>query len=261
MVEGGALRVTVYGHTGVVGRVLYEYLRELAGLAVGGVSLDGETPGADDCEWAFVCVPTPTVDGGQDQGPLYSVLRRTRARNVVIRSTVLPGTCAVIQATHPEWAVYHWPEFLSARRAKADFRHPHTQVVGCVDSQPWAETWERRLPGRWQPTQYVDLSTAELIKYAHNCHGAMEVIFANLLHDACERSGAQYECVRGVMPSLGYLSRPMVQTYWNVHQDGKRGYAGACFPKDVQALAVWLGEQGELLQGMEKANARLRGEK
>jgi UDP-glucose 6-dehydrogenase len=109
-------------------------------------------------------------------------------------------------------------------------------------------------------TQYVDLSTAEVIKYAHNTHGALEVIFANLLYDACERSAAQFEGVRNVVPLLGYVSRTLVSTYWNVHKDGKRGYAGACFPKDVSALAGWLGERGELLQGMERANARLRGE-
>ncbi len=255
------VRATVYGHTGVVGRVLYEYLQGLEGLDVGGVSLEGETPGADDCEWAFVCVPTLTVDGEQDQGPLCDVLRRTRARNVVIRSTVLPGTCAWIQAIHPDWTVYHWPEFLSARTAAADFAHPHTQVVGCADSQPWVETWEWRLPIGERLTQYVDLSTAEVIKYAHNCHGAMEVIFANLLYDACARSGAQFEGVRQVVPLLGYVGRSLVSTYWNVHQDDQRGYAGACFPKDVQALAGWLGERGELLQGMERANARLRGER
>ena len=254
------MRVTVYGHTGLVGGVLYRYLCEQDGLDVGGVSLDAETPGADDCEWAFVCVPTPTVDGEQDQGPLCDVLRRIHARNVVIRSTVLPGTCAWTQAIYPERTVYHWPEFLSARTAEQDFAHPHTQVVGCGDSQPWAETWEWRLPIGERLTQYVDLSTAEVIKYAHNCHGAMEVIFSNLLYDACQRSGAQFEGVRNVVPLLGYLSRTMVSTYWNVHQDGKRGYAGACFPKDVQALAGWLGERGELLQGMERANARLKGE-
>ncbi len=254
------MRVTVYGHTGVVGGVLYRWLREQEGIEVSGVSLDAEDEYADYADWAFICVPTLTVDGEQDQGPLFDVIHRMHAPNVVIRSTVLPGTCDAIAETRPELNLYHWPEFLSARTAEADFRHPSTQVIGCGNADLWHNTWAWRLPRGRSCGLYTTRATAELVKYTHNVHGAMEVIFGNLIYDAAIRCGASYEAVRDIMPALGYLSDPLVRTYWNVHQDGKRGYAGACFPKDVQALEGWLHGKAELLEGMERANARLRGE-
>jgi len=254
------MRVTVYGHTGVVGGVLYRWLDWQRDVEVLGASLDAQDEGADDADWAFVCVPTPTVDGEQDQGPLFDVIHRTHAPNVVIRSTVLPGTCDAIAETRPHLNLYHWPEFLSARTAEYDFAHPATQIIGCGDADLWRETWEALLPHGRTPNQYTTRAVAELVKYTHNCHGAMEVIFANLIFDAARRGGADYEAVRAIMPSLGYLSRQMLAAYWNVYRDGKRGYAGACFPKDVQAFEGWLHGKAELLEGMERANARLRGE-
>ena len=252
---------TVYGHTGVVGRELFAHLVR-RGVSPGYVSLEGESPHADDCEWAFLCLPTPTVNGQQDLSAIYAVAERLSGRyvNVVARSTVLPGTCDWLQQLHPEWRVYHWPEFLTARRAREEFLSPSIQIVGCNDTAPWLETWEDVLPKpHVQPfTFYTTLATAELIKYAHNCHGAMQVIFANLLYDAAMKSGANFDQVRATLPALGYVRHSTVTTYWNPWKDGYRGYGGVCFPKDVAAFADYMTGQAELLEGMEAANARLR---
>jgi len=257
------MRVTVYGHTGVVGGVLYRYLSGQEDLDVRGLSLDAADDGADDCEWAFVCVPTPTIDGEQDQGPLWDVLHRLvdRRCNVVIRSTVLPGTCDAIAETHPEWNVYHWPEFLSARTADADFRKAHISILGGGDIALWRAVWEPRLSyDAFYRAEYTTRANAELIKYAHNVHGALQVTFANLIYDAAKRGAADFEAVRRLLPEFGYVSEESTNRYWNVWLDGHRGYGGACFPKDVAAMEGWLHGKAELLEGMERANARLRGE-
>ena len=109
-------------------------------------------------------------------------------------------------------------------------------------------------------THYVSLATAEAIKYAHNVYGALQVVFANAMYDACQKSGAEFVRLKATLPHLGYVSHNAIGTYWNIHQDGYRGYGGACFPKDVAALRTWLGDDGKLLEGIEAANARLRGE-
>jgi UDPglucose 6-dehydrogenase len=255
------VRVTVYGHTGTVGRQLFRWLGEV-GLDPSGMSLDdtwGE-PGAED--WAFLCLPTPTTEDGQDLSAIEEVAEflGDGERHVVIRSTVLPGTCARLQAEHPEWWVYHWPEFLSASTAWADFCEPQVYVIG-GDGLEWLATgWEDILPTPSHWSVYTDLKTAELIKYAHNCHGAMQVIFANLLRDAADKCGADWtHLMQGVLHQ-GYVSPETVRAYWNVEQDGYRGYGGACFPKDVDAMRHWLAGKAELLDGMTAANARLRCE-
>ena len=259
------MRVTVYGHTGTVGSVLYRWLRERTPVELAGVSLDTWDEHMWWPDWAFICVPTPTTADGQDVSALEDVLHRLgfnepahRHPGIVIRSTVLPGTCERIAREHPEWHVWHWPEFLSARTAWEDFCHPWAHVVG-GDAAEWADTWQNLLPRAGQ-TVYVDRTTAECIKYAHNCHGALQVTYANLLYDMAQQAGGDFEAVKRAMLSLAYIGLGIVKGYWDVWRDGDRGYGGACFPKDVDAIRHWLMGQAELLDGMAAANARLRGE-
>jgi UDPglucose 6-dehydrogenase len=258
------MRVTVYGHTGTVGSQLYRWLKERTPLELAGISLDRrdgsywQTP-----DWVFLCLPTPTGPDGQDQTALENVIELIASwakvpHAVVIRSTVLPGTCERIAQEHPEWRVYHWPEFLTARSAWRDFCHPWAHVVG-GDAAEWADTWRGLLPKAMQVV-YVDRTTAELIKYAHNVHGALQVTFANLLYDMAQRTGADFGALKRAMPSLGYIGQPIANAYWDVWKDGGRGYGGACFPKDTDAIRHWLAGQAELLDGMAAANGRLRRE-
>jgi UDP-glucose 6-dehydrogenase len=252
--------VTIYGHTGVVGAQLYRWLKE-QGVDVRGVSLD-RTDGEPGGEWAFLCLPTPTIDGVQDVTAIADVMDTIDAPNIVIRSTVLPGTCdRLAGGQNDETTVYHWPEFLSARTAWEDFTHPRVRVVGAEDPIP-NEAWLAEIEPLLPPvdeTLFVTWETSEMLKYAHNIHGAMQVVYANTIYDACEQSGADWDMVRVMLPSLGYVSRAQSKAYWNIWKDGERGYAGACFPKDVAALLDYLDGTGELLEGMEAANARLRG--
>ena len=255
-----APRTMIYGHTGVVGRQLYDWL-DLAGVPVGGVSLDREAP-IEGAEWVFVCVPTPTrEDGTQDTTALDAVIGGLKGNGlgVVIRSTVLPGTCDDIQDAHPEWDVYHWPEFLSARSAWMDFRNPAVQVVGGRNHSRWLAEWQGSLPAPSQGWKYVRLTEAEVIKYAHNAHGAMQVIFGNLVFDMRMRAKevVRPHTVHIALRDMGYISEKTMAAYWHAWLDGKRGYGGACFPKDVAALRRWMGDDGLLLEGMEAANKRL----
>jgi UDP-glucose 6-dehydrogenase len=256
--------VLVYGHTGVVGAQLYRWLDEHGTAGLGGIALDRKDGVVDaQPDWVFVCVPTPTTDAGQDLSAVESVLAHHAGQRcaVVIRSTVLPGTCDRIQAEHPEWTVYHWPEFLNARDAWHDFCHPNAQVIGCYGaarSAHWHTHMAMCLPrpdsGAWIDTS---LAGAECIKYAHNVHGAMQVVFANLVYDMCARVGVNWKPIVWHLTDLGHVGHETASAYWDVWRDNKRGYAGACFPKDVQALLAFMGDEGELLEGMERANARL----
>jgi UDP-glucose 6-dehydrogenase len=247
--------ITVYGHTGVVGSQLYRWLKEHA-VNVAGVSLDAEDgePGRGAEDWAFLCLPTLNVNGVQDQSAIWEVCKHLRGR-VVVRSTVLPGTCARIQLRYPHLIVYHWPEFLSARTAWEDFCSPRLRIVGGEYEVLWETEIEPLLPRARQ--EQVRTTTSELLKYAHNGHGAMQVVFANMLYDACEQSGASWEHVQVVLPEMGYISQETARAYWDVWKDGQRGYGGTCFPKDVDALRGWM--QNDLLDGIASANAKLRG--
>lgn len=261
-------QLVVYGHTGMVGSQLYRWLRE-RGADVAGVSLDRCDGEIGVPEWAFLCLPTLTGEHGeQNQAALWEVCDGWQGRplRVVVRSTVLPGTCERLRRAHSELTIYHWPEFLSARTAWADFITPRVRFVGC-NMLPkvvaaWQQDIEPLLPVAVEMTRYMSAATSETIKYAHNAHGAMQIIYANQMYDVCNAVGADWQQVHDCLPQLGYVSHRQMASYWDVWKDNKRGYGGTCFPKDVGALRAWLHglrQPCELLDGMEAANARLRG--
>jgi UDP-glucose 6-dehydrogenase len=259
------MKALVYGHTGVVGAQLYRWLKKRK-VNVSGISLDKTEGFMADVDWFFICLPTPTIDHRQDLGVIESVLDGLPYSpiHVVIRSTVLPGTCSTIQDLHPQWNVYHWPEFLSARTAWHDFMVPKVSVIGVTSEGAqfeWLQAWGTVLPNPTNGTHFTDLVTAETIKYTHNVHGALQVIYSNMVWDICHKADANYQAVAQVIPQVGYISPAQVEAYWHVGRDGYRGYDGACFPKDVAAMAGFLSEKAELLVGMERANKRLRTEK
>ena len=251
----------IYGHTGVVGAQLYRWLVQ-KGVEVSGVSLDRlDGPAYSEPDWIFLCLPTPTIDGKQDISALTDVLATYdgNAVNVVIRSTVLPGTCDRLQKEHPEWLVFHWPEFLTARDAWHGFIFPKARIIG-GDRETWADVWEDLMPSKHIPTTYVSLSTAEIIKYAHNLHGVIQVIYANLLFDAVWKVAANWVDVQEGLCELGYITPDIILSYWDVFKDGYRGFGGNCFPKDLAAFTGWMHEAGlpvELLDAAQQANERL----
>jgi UDPglucose 6-dehydrogenase len=97
----------------------------------------------------------------------------------------------------------------------------------------------------------MDISSAELTKYAANAMLATKISFMNELANLAERLGADIENVRngiGSDPRIGY----------SFIYPGC-GYGGSCFPKDVQALertAHEIGYQAELLTAVESVNKR-----
>lgn len=82
---------------------------------------------------------------------------------------------------------------------------------------------------------YVEMSSldAEITKYAHNVFGALKVTYFNAIYDYCKKMGADWNKVHDGCLLSGYIN--------DVHTfvpgpDGKFGYGGKCFPKDVNAF-------------------------
>jgi UDP-glucose 6-dehydrogenase len=262
MVDSTVKKVAIFGHTGVVGSQLYKWFKvqSLKDINVVGISVGVIDGVFDYADWIFLCLPTPNKNGQQDLSAFDEVLPHIDANdecNVVIRSTVLPGTCDKIQREHPNWRVFHWPEFLSAATAWEDFIWPNTRIVGTAAKNNiviWKEGIEALLPKTLHfSTVFTTLPTSETIKYAHNINGAMQIVFANLLYDVCNKSKANFGHLKELMPTLGYIPKNAVDSYWDVFKDGYRGYGGACFPKDIAALNTYL-DCSNLLSGIIDAN-------
>ena len=200
---------------------------------------------AETCtaEFVFICVPTPTREGRQDQTALDEVqeaLSRwsTSTTTVIVKSTVLPGTCRRLASKLRNPVVFS-PEFLTARTASYDFAHPDSIILGGHDTMK-----TKALLTRYHldvPVQQVSWETAELIKYARNTFYAVKVGWWNEVFDICKTLDVDYEVVKQGVLASGWVN-PM---HCDVPgPDGQRGFGGACLPKDSEALVGFSDQQG-----------------
>ena len=117
------------------------------------------------------------------------------------------------------------PEFLTERTAIQDFNN---QSMIFTNN-------ESLLKQIFIGKDYVVMSSleAEVTKYAHNVFGALKVTYFNGIYEYCQNLGIDYEKVhKGILLS-GYINR----THTDVPgPDGKFGYGGKCFPKDVNSF-------------------------
>ena len=120
------------------------------------------------------------------------------------------------------------PEFLTERTAYADFCNQDIVITG--EHELVSEIFKAK------KIHYMSNVEAEIAKYAHNVFGALAVTYFNGVYELCSKMGATYNHVRD-----GFLlSKYIAPTHTAVPgPDGKFGYGGKCFPKDVNAFALF----------------------
>ena len=213
---------------GCIGNALVEWLR-LHNPEVSVMIRDpdkGFNDVLDTVSVVFVSIPVETqADGGQSISILEGVLTELPDVPIFIRSTILPGTTDLL-AKKLRRKLYFMPEFLTERTAVLDFSCQPLVVTGEV------ELMRTIFPGR-EIIQMTSLE-AEIAKYAHNVFGALKVTYFNGISALCSELGVDYKNVQTAVLSSGYINRPHTEV---PGPDGKCGYGGKCFPKDVCAFA------------------------
>jgi UDPglucose 6-dehydrogenase len=192
----------------------------------------------------FVCVPTPTDEDGIVLTEVDSVMETIHKYRdaykehpadqiVVIKSTVVPGTCIDYISKYGFHIVSN-PEFLTQRTAKLDFINPDRIVIGSMNT-PVSETLTEayKLLLQDPPIIYVHPTEAEMIKYVSNCFFATKISFMNEMNQIVENLGIRWESVVKGVSASGRIANSHLQV---PGPDGKYGYGGACFPKDVDAM-------------------------
>ncbi len=196
----------------------------------------GAANAAKDCEFHYLCVPTPqAADGAADlsyleaaAAEIASVLPNNSV--VVNKSTVPVGSTRVVARVlgRSDVAVVSNPEFLREGTAVSDFLQPDRVVIGSRDQE--AAIRVAALYSRIAaPIMVTDPVSAETIKYASNAFLASKLSFVNAIATLCEAVGAD---VNDVVLGMGYDTR--------IGREFLRpgpGWGGSCFPKDTKALA------------------------
>jgi UDPglucose 6-dehydrogenase len=216
----------------------------------------GAANAVDECEIAFLCVPTPQ---GEDGSADLSYVERAAAEIapvlpyeaiVVNKSTVPVGSTKVVERVlkRPDVRVVSNPEFLREGSAVDDFLKPDRVVVGCEDRSAAIAVGALYDSVRAQVI-VTDPASAETIKYAANAFLATKLSFINAIAAVCEGVGAD---VNDVVVGMGYDKRIGTEFL----RPGP-GWGGSCFPKDSRALLKIANEAGyrfDLLAGVIAVN-------
>ncbi len=216
----------------------------------------GAATAAKDCEFAYLCVPTPqSDDGSADLSYLQQAATEIAAvlpaeAIVVNKSTVPVGSTRAVEEVlqRDDVPVVSNPEFLREGSAVSDFLNPDRVVIG-TDDQAAAGRVASLFQSVNAPVIVTDPATAETIKYACNAFLATKVSFANAIANVCEAVGAD---VRDVVLGMGYDRR----IGFEFLRPGP-GWGGSCFPKDVAALiriATDAGYDFGFLRGVQQVN-------
>lgn len=219
----------------------------------------------DDVEVVFSAVGTPPDEDGSADLKYVLEVARTVGRNMnkyvvlVTKSTVPVGTAKKVRAAiqeeldkrgvNIEFDVASNPEFLKEGAAIKDFMAPDRVVVG-VESERARKLMERlyrpfTLNG--YPILMMDVSSAEMTKYAANAMLATRISFMNDIANLCERVGANVDNVRKGMGTDSRIGSRFLYAGC--------GYGGSCFPKDVKALVHTGIENGYHMQVIEAVEA------
>jgi UDPglucose 6-dehydrogenase len=216
----------------------------------------GAATAARQCEFAYLCVPTPQgADGSADLSYIEAAAREIGPvlppdAVVINKSTVPVGSTKVVERAlgRPDVHVVSNPEFLREGAAVDDFLRPDRVVIG-ADDQSAAVRVASLYVGVPAPLMVTDPASAETIKYACNAFLATKLSFVNAVAAICEAVGAD---VNDVILGMGYDKR--------IGHEFLRpgpGWGGSCFPKDTLALIAIAEDHGydfRLLKGVVEVN-------
>ncbi len=223
-----------------------------------------------DSDVVFLSVPTPSnTDGSMNVDIVDSVLNDIsqyadlfEVGIILLRSTVTPGTTRKLQDKYPNLRIVFNPEFLTERSANFDFINQSRFILGgsSDDVIEVSELFRERFGSSLSIIE-TNYETAELIKYMTNTFFATKISFLNDMKLLADKCGVIWEdalegFVRDGRVGHSHLNVP--------GHDGRYGFGGSCFPKDIQALINFGEGNGvdmSVLKGAWKTNLKFRPEK
>jgi UDPglucose 6-dehydrogenase len=200
----------------------------------------------DRSSLCFIAVGTPQgEDGRADLSYVLAVAKdigRLADGNLIVidKSTVPIGTGTLVRQTiydelkkrnlDLKIEVVSNPEFLREGTALNDFLKPDRVVIGSDDDEAIAVMKElySHFTIKNANLLIMDISSAEMTKYASNAFLATKISFMNEIANICEKVNADVNKVRIGMGSDSRIGYSYIYPGC--------GYGGSCFPKDVQAL-------------------------
>jgi UDPglucose 6-dehydrogenase len=254
---------------GFVGNAIYENLKNRIPTKIYDILPEKTVNSYDQVissEIVFVCLPTPMGEDGRcDASYVWKFFEEVPPQTdglFVLKSTVPIGTTEKIKKSRQDLRIIHNPEFLTADNAKKDFFNCDRNVFGgdyanCLELRKFLYS----IFPEWEsvPYFYVTSTESEIIKYFSNCYLAVKVAYFNNVFQTCNQLGVEYDSVRNAI-----CSDPRINSHHTKvpGPDGKFGFGGYCFPKDINALIHSLNDCGidsSVLASVWNYNQTIRG--
>lgn len=228
----------------------------------------------------FISVPTPmNKEGVIDLSIIESVFAdidreyntdRADATVFVLKSTVVPGTTRSLKHKYPNLSIVFNPEFLTERHARFDFLNQSRIILGfeedVVEGQVNSTITKMKnlYDLRFSSNNFIitNYETAEMIKYFNNLFFAVKVSFMNEMRLVADKLQTinWSKAVRGFV-SDGRVGDSHLQV---PGPDGKLGFGGSCFPKDINAFIAFANSINldlPVLKGAWETNLKVRPER
>ena len=221
-----------------------------------------------ECDYVFVAVPTPmNEDGSISLNIVEKALQeisdnnKNRKNIIILKSTMVPGTTNNFAKQFPKLNIVFNPEFLTERTAKLDFLTQARIVLG--GPKRLTKRVAKLFEDRFQHTYIIetDAITAELIKYMNNVFFASKVSIMNEMKMMSDAIGAEWK-----LALKGFAADQRIgDSHLHVPgPDGRMGFGGSCFPKDINAFMSYADELGvdiPTIKGAWETNLNVRPER
>jgi len=205
------------------------------------------------CDLIFISVPTPMKRDGTCCIDIVSLvvanlseLMDLDEKCVVVRSTVPPGTSDSLNC-------YFMPEFLTEKNYEQDFKTCPQWIFGLKNSEhseqndrfmktitELFETSDKAGKIASSRMKFLTNSEAEVVKLFRNTFLTTKVSFCNEFEEFCTACGVSYQNIINIAAEDARIgtSHTMVPGH-----DGKRGFGGTCFPKDIANVSAVMKEK------------------
>ncbi len=227
------MKTKIYGH-GWVGRAQQKLFSEA--IIVDPLYSHYESSKDKEADVAFVCVPTPfnQEEKELDSSLVEQIIQESEERLIIVRSTVMPGTCDKFTNKN----IVYQPEYLG-ETVGHPFANPKERpfliIGGSPDNRRRAIDLYNTVYNANMRVRQVTNYEAEIIKLSENRAIAFKVAQCQELYDVCEKAGVDYYTIQQAV----YGDDPRFNLYWTAVYPNRRGFSSKCIPKDVYGWAAW----------------------
>ncbi len=215
-------------------------------------------------QFVFLTLPTPMKkNGSQDISIIkntFKELSNLKIRsNIILKSTVTPDNLLYLSKSMD--FIYN-PEFLREKSANSDFINGKIIIFGgsnklCEEASNFYSSYTLC---KEKEHFITDIVSASLVKYTVNSFLATKVIFFNQLKSLLDLSDSDesWENFIKIVSSDNRIGNSHMSVPGH---DGRKGFGGACFPKDISALESFANDKGfnfSLIKEVIKVNNQIR---